>query len=200
VTGVEHSNLFGCEPRAVLLFGDMSDESPAWEYVPGFELPEAYQAFEFYRDSDPRVRSISTTAAALGYTYARVLRWANLGMWRERVASYDSHRDAERLKALEAAQARANQSWAEERAEVLTQAGAIVKQQLLKTLSDVQTGRLTLRPNELKQLLDVYLKYSNLANGDATERVDGIPDFSNMSDEQIAGLAFLRDLAKGKKE
>lgn len=181
------------------MLGQMTDESPSWEYVPGFETPESYQAFEFYRDSDPRFRSLTNTASALGKTYAAVWRWSHLYLWAERVQSYDTHRAREREALRREAEASADRKWADERAELLHKLGALVNQGLLKTLHDLQSGRITLRPNELKQLTDVLLKYANLANGDATDKVDVTHDLSNMSDEQLASLSWLRDM-KGQKE
>ncbi len=172
---------------------DQIDESRAWEYCPGWEPPEAYEAFQCYRDQGPR-RTLARTARTLGASYGGVVRWSALYLWSERCASYDTHRERERAAARARAETLADEKWAERRAALLADLNEVADLGAQQLLHDLTTRRTRLRPNELRQIVETLVKWQNLANGDATEKVDLGYDLANMSDEQLQALESIRTL------
>jgi len=171
-------------------------EEKYWDFIPGLESSDAYAAFEDYRDQDPKHRTLASAARRSGLAYHQVSRWSRENYWADRVESYDAARAAartvERLK-LEQAD---DEAWAVQRAELLGKLREVALHGLDQLVHDLTHRRTRLRPNELKQIADVLLKYGNLANGDVTERVDNVIDLSNASEEQLAALESLRELGK----
>ncbi len=168
------------------LLADLTEpDAAAWDYIAGFEAPEAYDAFAYYRDLGPRARTLSGTARALGLGPGTVATWARRGMWAERAASYDQHRAREREVLRKSAEAEADQKWADTRAERLEQLNEIADLGAAQLVHRLRNRRGELRPNELVQVARLLLHFGNLANGDATEKIDGLPNFSNMSDSEL---------------
>lgn len=168
------------------LLADLTEpDAPAWDYIAGFEAPEAYDAFAYYRDLGPRSRTLSGTARALGLGPGTVATWARRGMWAERAASYDQHRACERETLRKVAEADVDQKWADKRAERLEQLNEIADLGASQLVHRLRNRRGELRPNELVQVARLLLHFGNLANGDATEKVAGLPDYSMLSDEQL---------------
>lgn len=192
-----------CYPEAVDLphpAHDPDSDAPAWDYVPGFESAEQYHAFAHYRDMGPQHRTVSGVARDLGISPGTCAQWARQGMWADRCASYDAYRIQEREALRRAAEARADQDWAEQRAELMrktTQAAQIAVGQLLDRL---RQNRADMRPNEITRLLDRLMHWQQVVNGEITEKVevDHELDLSNATDEQLATLAKL--LGKGTGE
>jgi len=164
-----------------------------WEYIDGLETPDQYQAFEYYRDRDPRMRSLADTARGTGVGYAAILRWAHENFWEGRAQDYDTHRIEQRTLERTRAELVVDRNWAERRADILSNLEALALAGASQLLHDLQTRRTRLRPNELKQITDILLRFGNLANGDATEKVDTHVDMSDLSDEQLQALEFLRE-------
>ena len=173
----------------------MTTES-LWDYIPGLEKPDQYAAFEFYRDSAPRIRSLADTARACGISYGTLTRWAKENYWADRVASYDLHRNEQRALERVKAEQIADATWAEKRAEVLAKINQISLTALDQLQHDLGQRRGRMRPNEIKQLTELLLRFGNLANGDATEQVANVIDLRNASDEDLAALERLRNLEK----
>ncbi len=163
-----------------------------WEYIPGLETAEQYNAFEFYRDQAPKVRSLADTARACGYSYAQIWRWGREGFWPDRVQAYDLARAEQRSIERARAEQIADVQWAERRAEILAKINAISLQALDQLLYDLSHRRTRMRPNEIKQLTELLLRFGNLANGDATEKVATTIDLRNASDDDLAALERLR--------
>lgn len=161
------------------------DDSAFWDYIPGFEPPERYDAFAHYRDTGPARRTLSGTARALGLGPGTITRWAREGLWAERCASYDTHRTREREAMRAAAEAAVDADWATKRADLLAELHEIATTGAAQLAHRLRTRGGELRPNELVQVARVLMHFGNLANGDATEKVDGLPDLTNMNDEQL---------------
>lgn len=172
---------------------DLTD-SPHWDYVDGFDTPQSYEAFEYYRDSSPRLRSFRDTAIAVGMSDGAVYRWAARFLWRERVASFDAYRARQRDTLRATREQVTDTAWAEKRGELLDKATEIATAELTRLMHDLSRKRRTMRPNELTRLLEVTIKNGNLANGDVTERVDVPLDLSNMTPERLAALEELRSM------
>lgn len=178
----------------------MSDEAPYWEYIPGLDTADAYAAFEDYRDQDPRHRTLASAARRSGVSYPTVFRWSKENFWIDRVASYDLHRAEQRAIERRKLEQAADETWAEQRAEVLAKLRDIALGGLDQLAHDLANRRTRLRPNELKQLADVLLKYGNLANGDATEHVAHELDLSQCTTEELAAFERLRELGQKSDE
>ena len=172
------------------------NESKIWDYCPGYEAPEAYDAFAHYRDTGPAKRTLAHTARTLGASYAQVCRWARTCGWDERCLSYDAHRALERDRMRAAAEKQIDEAWSVKRAALLAELNDVTSLGLAQLVHDLRQRRTRLRPNELRQLLESEIKWGNLANGDATDRVDLGYDLGNMSDEQLAALEAVRHLPK----
>lgn len=175
-------------------------DSPAWDYVDGFDTPQSYEAFEYYRDSSPRLRTFVDTAIACNVSTGTIYRWAEMYLWRERVASFDNFRARQRDALRATRETEIDTAWAEKRGELLEKAHAAATAELTRLMHDLGKRRRTMRPNELIRLLDYVTKYGNLANGDATERVDVPIDLSNMTPERLHALEALRELQGKEKE
>lgn len=171
----------------------ISDEA-FFSYVPGFESPDQYEAFEHYRDAGPRLRSLADTARALRLSYGAVNTWAREKGWAERVLAYDAHRIAQRNELARAREQQADLAWADKRAELLERWHGLLKEELVRFEASLRKRSGSMRPNELTRALDVLIKYSNLANGDATERIDVPLDLSQHTPEQLEALEALRSL------
>jgi hypothetical protein len=167
-----------------------------WSYVPGFESPDQYEAFEHYRDSGPRLRSLAGTSRALRIGYGTVVTWAREKGWDERVLAYDAHRIAQRAELARAREQEQDVAWAEKRTELLERWHGLLSEELVRFEASLRKRSGSMRPNELTRALDVLIKYSNLANGDATERIDVPIDLSNHTPEQLAALEGLRALQR----
>ena len=167
-------------------FADLTEpDAPAWDFIEGFESPEAYDAFAYYRDLGPARRTLTGVARALGVGPGTITRWARHGMWADRCASYDKHRARERERMRAAAEQAVDQDWATKRAELLAELHEAASLGAAQLLHRLRTRRGEMRPNEVVQMARVLMHFGNLANGDATEKVDGLPDLSNMNDEQL---------------
>ena len=171
-----------------------------WDYIPGIESADAYAAFEGYRDQDPKHRTIASAARRAGLPYPTVWRWSKENFWVDRVAYYDQHRAAARAAERQRLEQVEDVAWSEQRAELLGKLRELALHGLDQLTHDLANRRARLRPNELKQIADVLLKYGNLANGDATERVDNVIDLSNASDEDLAALERLRQCEKSDRD
>lgn len=167
-----------------------------WSYVPGFESPDQYEAFEHYRDAGPRLRSLADTARALRLSYGTVNAWAREKGWAERVLAFDGHRIAQRAELARAREQEQDQAWAEKRSELLERWHSLLKEELVRFEASLRKRSGSMRPNELTRALDILIKYSNLANGDATERIDVPLDLSNHTPEQLEALEALRALQR----
>lgn len=169
---------------------DLTD-SPSWDHVPNFESAEEYHAFAHYRDMGPSHRTLSGVARDLGVSPGTVAAWARSKLWAERCASYDRFRIAEREARRKAAEAAADSTWAEERAELLAKATRITNialAQLVERLERRIAGGMA--DQHTVRMLDVLMKWRNLAEGEATERVDvsGQIDYSGLTDEELRTL------------
>lgn len=173
---------------------------PYWEYIPGIESAEAYSAFEDYRDMDPKHRTYAAVTRRAGVPYSSVLRWSRENFWIDRVAHYDMYRAEQRQAELRRLETADVEAWSDQRAELLATLREVGLHALDQLAKDLKDRRTRLRPNETKQLLDVLLKYGNLANGDVTERVDNVLDLSQASDDDLAALERLRELGKSDDE
>ena len=171
-------------------------EEHYWEFIPGLESSDAYAAFEDFRDQDPRHRTLASAARRSGVAYPTIQRWARENFWHDRCESYDAMRAATRATERRKLETEADQAWAEQRAELLAKLREAALHGLDQLVHDLTNRRTRLRPNELKQITDVLLKYGNLANGDVTERVDNVIDLSNASEEDLAALERLRQFEK----
>ncbi len=160
------------------------DPSHSWDFIPGFEPSDAYEAFAHYRDLGAK-RTLTRCARDLGIGPGTVVRWARLYLWADRVQSYDTHRAAERERLRAIADADADAKWADVRKERLEQLNELADLGAAQLIHRLRTRRGEMRPNELVQITRLLMHFGNLANGDATEKVDGLPDLSNMSDEQL---------------
>ncbi len=167
-----------------------------WSYVPGFESPDQYEAFEHYRDSGPRLRALAGTARALRLSYGTLCTWAREKGWDERALAYDQHRIAQRQSLMQAREIEQDQAWADKRTELLERWHSLLAEELVRFEASLRKRSGSMRPNELTRALDILIKYSNLANGDATERIDVPIDLSNYSPEQLAALEPLRALQR----
>ncbi len=176
----------------------ISDEA-LWSYVPGFESPDQYEAFEHYRDAGPRLRTLAGTARALRIAYGTVFQWSQQKGWAERVLAFDGHRIAQRAELARAREQTADIAWAEKRAEILERWSSILGEELTRFEASLRKRSGAMRPNELTRALDILIKYSNLANGDATERIDVPIDLSNHTPEQLEALEALRQLQKARE-
>ena len=164
-------------------------EEQFWSYVPGFESPDQYEAFEHYRDAGPRLRSLADTARAMRLSYGTIVTWARERGWDERAEAYAAARERE-----------VDERWADKRAKLLEQAHGLVVEELGRLVVALRKRSGAMRPNELARWADILLKYGNLANGDATERVDVPIDLSNHTPEQLAALEGLRALQRKSDE
>jgi hypothetical protein len=171
-----------------------------WDFIPGLESSAEYAAFEDYRDQDPKHRTLASAARRSGMPYPSVVKMAKGNFWADRVELYDKHR-AE-IRAVERAKQDQLQdaTWAEKRAELLAKLGEITLAGMDQLIHDLSNRRTRLRPNELKQLADLQLRFGNLANGDATDRVANVIDLSQASPEALAALESLRELGNGDDE
>ncbi len=168
-------------------------EDYLWEYIPGLETSDAYAAFEDYRDQEPQHRTLASCARRSGSAYPTVSKWHRENYWSDRVTSYDQHRAAQRALERVKLEQESDVTWAEARAEILAKIRTVSLQGLDQLAHDLENRRTRMRPNELKQLTDLLLKFGNLANGDATDRVDNVIDLSNASNEDLAALERLRE-------
>lgn len=166
----------------------------------GFESPDQYDAFEYFRDAGPRARTLRSTAVALRLPESSVHRWAREKLWAERAAAYDAHRIEQRAALLAARDKEADEAWAERRANALRKLEQLADEGLDRMIADMRKRGHVLRPNELRQIVQVFLREGNLAHGEATDRVEMPFDLSNASPEQLASLEGLRALQKDTKE
>ncbi len=167
-----------------------------WSYVPGFESPDQYEAFEHYRDAGPRLRTLASTARALRLGYGVVCTWAREKGWEERALLFDGHRIAQRATLARAREQELDVAWADKRTELLERWHGILAEELARFEASLRKRSGAMRPNELTRALDILIKYSNLANGDATERIDVPIDLSHHTPEQLEALEALRGLQK----
>jgi uncharacterized protein with PIN domain len=167
-----------------------------WDFIPGLESAAEYAAFEAYRDQDPKHRTMASAARRSGLPYPSVSKMAKGNFWIDRVALYDQHRAETRAIERAKQDAISDATWAEMRAELLAKLREVSLEGLDQLAHDLATRRTRLRPNELKQITDVLLRFGNLANGDATDRVANVIDLSNASPEDLAALERLRQFEK----
>lgn len=178
----------------------LHEQQPVWSFIEGFESPEQYDAFEYFRDAGPRARSFRGTAVALRIPEHSVSRWAREKLWVERAQAYDTHRIEQRAALLAARDQEADEAWAERRANALRKLEQLADEGLDRMIADMRKRGHVLRPNELRQIVQVFLREGNLAHGEATDRVEMPFDLSNASPEQLASLEGLRALRTDKKE
>lgn len=164
-----------------------------WTFIEGLESSDAYAAFEEHRDQDPRHRSLASTARRYGVAPTTIYRWSKENYWESRIQSYDAHMAALRAAELAQREQTAVRAWGERREELLALGEEAALLGLEQNLHDLKTRRGRMRWNEAKGLLGVVLREGNLANGDATDRVDNVIDLSNASDETLAALEQLRE-------
>lgn len=166
----------------------------------GFESPDQYDAFEYFRDAGPRARTLRSTAVALRLPEASVYRWAREKLWVERAQAYDAHRIEQRTALMADRDKAADEAWADRRASALRKLEQLADEGLDRMIADMRKRGHGLRPNELRQIVQVFLREGNLAHGEATDRVEMPFDLSNASAEQLASLEGLRALRTDKKE
>lgn len=186
--------------RAGLCYASPVENAKYWEYIPGLESSDAYAAFEDYRDQDPKQRTLISASRRSGVPYPTVLKWSRENFWIDRVASYDIARAQVRAQERERIEAQEATAWAEQRAEILAKLREVSLQGLDQLAHDLANRRTRLRPNELKQITDLLLKFGNIENGDPTEIVDNQIDLSQATPEQLAALESLRELGKSEDE
>lgn len=70
----------------------MSDQPEPWEKQPT-ESGKAFAAFQVYRDTPVRQRSLRKLADTLGYGESQIKEWSAQHRWRERVEAWDMEQD-----------------------------------------------------------------------------------------------------------
>lgn len=173
----------------------MNAQPQFWDFLEGVETAEQYDAFATYRDMGPR-RRLTRVAQLHGLPYGSVQHWSQVCSWGARVADYDLAQTQEREVALAARRTQINASWADRRAQLLEQLEEIAFLGADQLLANLKNRRQVLRPNELRLITETIAKYQNLANGEATERVDLGLDMSKLSDTQLAQLEEIEQAAR----
>lgn len=169
-----------------------------WSYLEGVETPEQYDCFATYRDMGPR-RTIAKAARVHRRPAAALHTWAHHCSWADRARAFDEEQARVRDALLVERRTVVNAAWADRRALLLDGLEAIAETGIEQLFYNLNNGRASLRPNELRLLIETLAKYQNLANGDATEKIDFGLDYSKLTDEDMAKLeeaARLQELAK----
>lgn len=177
----------------------MADTTQFWDYLEGVETPEQYNCFASYRDMGPR-RTLQAVAQWHQMSAGTLGAWAERCSWKERVADFDLAQCKARDELLAVRRSQTNAAWAERRGALLDQleeVAALGAEQLLFKLKSKHTS---LRPNELRLIIETLTKWQNLANGDATEKVDIGGDYADLSDEQLAQLEAIEQAQTQKRK
>jgi len=160
-----------------------------WDQYP-HEPADAYQAFQWYRESGPS-RTYAATARAFGHSCALVCAWARNYSWADRAEAYDRDVLSERDRTYAARAARQSETWAAEQAELFDLGTLFVRNELEQLLKRQAAGE-RIRPNELARVLEILIKARNLAAGKPTEIIDSGVDLSTMSETQRQALEAMR--------
>jgi hypothetical protein len=178
----------------------MTEAAAYWDFIEGVETPEQYDAFASFRDMGPR-----RTVRAVALLHQRSEAWCHAAAqqcsWHDRVHDFDVEQQRVRDAMLTERRTAVNAAWAERRAVLFDAVEDVAALGVEQLLFNLRTKRAALRPNELRLIIETLTKWQNLANGDATEKVDFGLDYSKLTDEEIAKLeeaARLQELAKIK--
>ncbi len=126
-----------------------------WQQQPG-ETSKAYQAFNVYKNLDPSERSIVRVSSELAKSRTLVSRWSFTWDWVERAAAWDEEQEIRLLTA----RIEQKKKMDEEHLKIVR--GARNKAvQALKNLDPKD-----LSPSELRQWLDMTLKWERLIMGE----------------------------------
>jgi len=160
-----------------------------WERQPG-EGSEAFKAFSFYRDAQPKI-SMATVAEKYTKSYSLVRRWGARFNWKERREAWEDEQD--RLTRLELVKGIA----AMHKKHVDIAATMMLK--AADALQQLPTSAMT--PRDIATLVDTAAKLERLSRGEATERSENSQGFSgqvNLSVNPYEGLTTeeLRRLAQ----
>lgn len=142
---------------------------PLWGRQPG-ESPQAYQAFERYREQDPTARSIQRAIGTYPSGTTKRSDWTKRWRWRERIEAYDRHMEDLAIRAQEKAIIDMRQRHA-----ALAFAGLEKVMQRLNGDDDAGVTAINaslLSPQDLARLTEVMSKLEILARGAETERID----------------------------
>lgn len=155
-----------------------------WDHIESIETGQMYDAFSTYLALGHK-RTYTRVAELHQLQYAKVCGWAREAVWKERTEEYDKHLIAERAQLLEAARVQQNTTWAERRAGIMNELESIATMGAAQLLHEMRTRRRALRPNELRLIIETLTKWQNLANGEATEKIDFGLDLAKLSDTEL---------------
>lgn len=174
----------------------MSGQRQAWDYQPGVDTTESYQAFTYYL-ALPRTGALRATAQALNLTSPQIGRWAKIGLWYRRAVAWDENMLASAHEAGAAAYARSAEQRAHEWEEnILGPLRAALAVQSTKMQLDSIDGIRTMKPHEVARLLNEIHKAERLMHGEATEIQGDDLDLEKLTPEQRDTLYTLMQQAK----
>lgn len=165
-----------------------------WDFLEAIETVQMHDAFKTYCALGGR-RTISKVAELHQMPYGSVWKWSQAAVWKERCEEYDKALLAERTALLAAAQGASQTAWADRRAALMNELEQIAFSGAAQLLHEMRTHRRTLRPNELRLIVETLTKWQNLANGDATDHVDFRVNLSKLSDAELAAYEELLNKA-----
>lgn len=135
----------------------MEQLSPKWLRL-AHESPQAYEAFELYREQGPK-RSIRKTASDLGKARQTLEKWANRHRWLERSRAFDDEQDAIRAKIFHKRRIAAIESQAN--------LGGYMREKAMEGLDTLDTT--SMDAGSIARLAEVGVKIERLAYGDSTD-------------------------------
>lgn len=163
-----------------------------WERQP-YDSDESWPVFQAYRDQTPPRRGLLVSLRGRSVDPIKVARWYRDHYWAERVAEYDRHLDSIRRAETEAALAKSAREAMADHVALIEQGKEIALRELEKLLATVKESPAeVLKPRDVIRLMDATIKFDRLIRGETTENVnvEG-PDFSHLTDEQLAALDAL---------
>ena len=148
------------------------------------EPEEAWAAFYRYRDiNTPRAR-LEDFGMVSGFSVGQLKNWSKRYNWPARLVAWDQRVDGAR----QAATIRTVEEMAKSHIALAQQGLECVQLAIAKIKKDLLTDFGRMKPHEIARLLEVCSKLERLSNGEVTERVQGGPDYSKMTDEDLATL------------
>jgi hypothetical protein len=149
------------------------------------EPEDAWVAFYRYRDSTTPRRALSEFAREAGFPASRLMAWATRYDWASRLVAWDQRVDSTR----QAATLRGVEEMAARHIGLAKRMLALVEKGVERIENDFNVNQFTrLKAQEMARLTEVAAKLERLSRGEATEVVDGLHDYSKLTDEDLAAL------------
>lgn len=167
-----------------------------WEYQPGVDTPDDYNAFVWFLGF-LAPRRIAPIANAFDKSLATVRKWARDGLWYERAAAYDQDLANQRKAELDRVYKTEGAELAKQHLDVIRLGYTLVEDQLEKHLVEAKDRTSSSKKlGEIVKLRGELFREERLVRGQATEIVDQELDLSKLDDQELELLDQLRKKAR----